>query len=78
MNLTSTKKQSNENDMATVSVKSKLLVHISFVIHAFYLTDTDTDFSESEALSSLQISGQPKSPQANMSQTDGGEYYSFL
>lgn len=26
------------------------------------LPDTDTDFSESEALSSLQISGQVKSP----------------
>ena len=28
----------------------------------FVLLDTDTDFSESEALSSLQISGQVKSP----------------
>lgn len=32
---------------------------------------TDTDFSESEALSSLQISGQVKSPNANLSETDG-------
>jgi adducin len=32
---------------------------------------TDTDFSESEALSSLQISGQHKSPQPNLSETDG-------
>ena len=28
----------------------------------YYLTDTDTDFSESEAFSSLQISGPVKSP----------------
>lgn len=38
-----------------------------------YFSDTDTDFSESEALSSMHISGQAKSPQANLSETDGGK-----
>lgn len=63
--------------MAIVSVKSNFLKY-SFFKYSLWLTDTDTDFSESEALSSLQISGQPKSPQANMSETDGGESKSFV
>jgi hypothetical protein len=39
-----------------------------------FFIDTDTDFSESEALSSLQISGPVKSPPPVHSEPEEGKY----
>lgn len=45
----------------------------------YFFTDTDTDFSESEAFSSLQISGQVKSPPMSPpSQTESGMLFSLI
>lgn len=66
-----TRKLLNANDMAIVSSLNQCI--LSIILKSIYIfPDTDTDFSESEGLSSLQISGPPKSSAISQSADESG------
>ena len=66
-----TNERLNERNMAIVSVLSREPIRYPIYNRSSF-TDTDTDLSESEALSSLQISEKPKRSALSQSADESG------